>query len=149
MSWYELLLTLHILAAGLYLGSGVAIWVISQRLLTVDPPAFGTFARQAGWWAGKAHPGAAIVLLLAGFAMVADADLDFDLWLILGLIGWLAAGAVGGGGVGNAGRALESAIESNDGDGVLTYATRLLLFARIESAIVILVIVDMVAKPGA
>jgi hypothetical protein len=148
MDWYELLLSLHIIAAGLYLGSGIAIWVLSQRILAVDPPAFGTFARQAGWWASKAHPAAAVVLLLAGFGMVADADIDFDTWIILGLIGWLAGGAVGGGGVGRAGRALEDAITREDGAGIMTSANRLLLLARVESAILILVIVDMVVKPG-
>jgi hypothetical protein len=148
MSWYELLLTLHIVAAGLYLGSGIAIWVLSQRLLAVDPAAFGTFAKQAGWWASKAHPGASVVLILAGFAMIADADIDFDTWVILGLIGWFVLGAIGGGGVGNAGKALEAAIERQDGDAVIASANRLLLFSRLETAVLILVIVDMVDKPG-
>src|SRR5688572_23147365 len=88
MSWYELLLTLHILAAGLYFGSVIAITVLGHRALASDPPSFGPVLSHAGWWASKAHPAAATVILIAGILMVIDADLSFgDAWISLGLAG--------------------------------------------------------------
>jgi hypothetical protein len=151
MSWYELLLTLHVLGAGLYLGSVVAITVLSYRALATDPPAFGPFAGFAGWWASKAHPAAAGVILVAGILMVLDADLSFgEAWISIGLGGWLVLGAVGGGLVGSAGQRLGAAITERGGytDELRPLASRLLLWSRIEAALLVAVIAVMVAKPG-
>ena len=152
MSWYELLLALHILAAGLWFGSGVTLTVISYQLVDADPPAFGRFAAAAGNWAGRAHPGAALVILLAGFGMVADADLSLgELWITLALVGWVALMALGGGVVSPAGRRLNDAYERSGGtatEETRSAAERLLLVMRIEIVLVLLVIVDMVVKPG-
>lgn len=151
MSWYELLLSLHILAIATWFGSNAAITVISMRALKTGPETFGTFMVPVGWWASRAHPTAGVVLLLTGFAMVADADWSFDAWLILGVAGLVAAMGIGGALIGQtAGRLTEqlergtiTAEELSDG------GAKLLLYTRIELAILVLVIVDMVAKPGA
>ena len=151
MSWYELLLTLHILAIATWFGSGLAITVLGARALT-NPSAYGSFFVNASWWAGRAHPAAGVVLLLTGFGMVADADLDFDTWLILGIVGIVAAMGIGGALIGRNADALSKSLEQ--GGAVLTeeqrpLANEVLLYSRIELAILVLVIVDMVAKPGA
>jgi hypothetical protein len=151
VSWYELLLTLHILAAALWFGSGIAITVFSLRLLAVEPGAFGAFSAASGWWAARAHPAAALVILLAGIGMVIDADLSFgELWIVLALIGWLALSAVGGALINPAGKRLTEAYERSGGvltDDVRPHASRLLTVIRIETVVLILVITDMVVKP--
>jgi uncharacterized membrane protein len=152
VSWYELLLTLHVLGAALWFGSGLAITVVSLRLLAAQPAAFGPFSDSAGWWAGRAHPAAAVVILLAGFGMVADADLSLgEPWISVALGGWVVLLALGGAGISRTGRLLSEAYERSGGSltgEVRALADRLLLFTRIESAILVLIIADMVAKPG-
>lgn len=147
---YELLLTLHIVAAALYFGSGLAIWVISQRLLTTAPASYGPFALQAGWWAGKAHPAALLLLIIAGGGMMADAGYSWgEPWVILALAGWFVLGGIGGGGVANTGRDLEAAFDRQAPEGEIhAVASKLHLFMRIETVILVLVIADMVIKPG-
>ncbi len=150
MDWYELLKTLHILAIATWFGSAAAILVLATRSLNA-PAVYGPFAINATWWAGRAHPAAGVVLLLTGFAMVADRDLEFDTWLVLGLIGLVAVFAIGGALIGRTADALSKALASTDS--VLTaeqrpLAERVLLYSRIELAILVLVIADMVAKPG-
>ena len=150
MSWYELLLTLHILGAGLWLGSGIAITVITYRLASLRDTALGPFMSSVQWWAGRAHPAASVVILLAGFGMVADADLSLgETWIVLGLIGWVIAGALGGRFIGPTAEKL--VVEAGPGGGgvdVKATADRLLLFMRIESALLVVLIAIMVSKPG-
>jgi len=152
MSWYELLLSLHILSAALWFGSTVALTVLGFRALKTGPDLFAAIAPPAGWWAGRAHPAAGVVLLLTGFAMVADADLDFgEPWLALGLLGLVLVFGVGGALTGRTSDALVKGVEARtlSADGLQAAGSRLLLYTRIEAAILVLVIVDMVAKPGA
>jgi uncharacterized membrane protein len=150
MSWYELLLTLHILGAALYLGSVVAITVMGHRALATDGPTYGSYSALAGWWTSKAHPAAAVVILIAGILMVIDADLSFgETWISLGLAGWLILGFIGGGMVGATGAKLGELAERQGGftDEARPLASRMLLWSRIEAALLVLVITIMVAKP--
>jgi hypothetical protein len=150
MSWYELLLTIHILAVALWFGSGLAITVVSYRLIGARDAAFAPFALHAGWWAGRAHPAASVVIILAGIGMVADSDfVEFgDLWIILGLIGWVVVGGLGGRFIGpTAERLAESVSTGGVTEQVRPIAGRLLTFMRIEAGLLALLIAIMVAKP--
>ena len=153
MSWYELLLFLHVLAIATWFGSGLAILVLATRALKGDIASFGPFAVNAGWWAGRAHPAAGVLLLLTGFGMVADADLSMgDTWLWLGLVGLVAALGVGGALIGRTSEQLSKQIGTAGGvatEESRVLANQLFLYTRIELVILVLVIADMTAKPGA
>lgn len=151
MSWYELLLSLHILAIATWFGSGLAITAMGFMSLKTGPEAFGTVALPATKWAGRAHPAAGVILLLTGFALVADGDWDFDTWLILGLIGLVVAMGIGGALIGRTAEGIVKRMESGamTAEELSGSARQLLLYTRIELVILVLVIVDMVAKPGA
>lgn len=151
MSWYELLLTLHVLAIATWFGSGVALVVLGYRTLRTGPEVYGSFVVPAAWWAGRAHPASGVVLLLTGFGMVADADLSLgDTWLVLGLIGWAVATGIGGALIGRTADALVKRIQGGavTAEELTEPAGRILLYSRIELAVLVLVIADMVAKPG-
>jgi Predicted integral membrane protein (DUF2269) len=150
MSWYELLLSLHLLAIATWFGSGLAITAMGFMSLRTGLEAFGAFTLPATKWAGRAHPAAGVVLLLTGFAMVADADWEFDAWLILGLVGLVAAMGMGGAFIGRTADGIVKRIEGGSitAEELSADARRLLLYTRIELVILVLVIVDMVAKPG-
>jgi hypothetical protein len=151
MTWYELLLSLHVLAIATWFGSGVAITAMSFMALRTGPEAFAGVFAPAGRWASRAHPVAGVLLLLTGFAMVADADLDFDTWLVLGLVGLVAAMGVGGALIGRTAEGIMKKVEggSMTAEELSADARQLLLYTRIELVILLLVIVDMIAKPGA
>ncbi|HWT92844.1 MAG TPA: hypothetical protein VN238_07595 [Solirubrobacteraceae bacterium] len=152
MTWYELLLSLHILSAALWIGSSLAITVITYRLLGAGSgPGLAGFVPAAGWWASRAHPAASIVLLVTAGLMIADANLDIELWIVLALVGWLIAGGLGGSMIGPRAKELETDLAQSGGtltDASRAIAGRLLLATRIELAILVLVVFDMVAKPG-
>lgn len=154
MSWYELLLFLHILAMATWFGSGLAITVVAFRLLGVGRDAFASFVVPAGWWAGRAHPAAGVVLLLTGFGLIGDSDAYAfgDTWVWLGLIGLVVAFGIGGALIGRTADTMVKRIQEG-GEGATAdvegQARQLLLYTRIELVLLILVIADMVAKPGA
>jgi nitrate reductase gamma subunit len=152
MSWFELLLFLHILAMATWFGSGLAIMVLATRAVGVGGTAFGTFAINAGWWAGRAHPAAGVVLLLTGFGMVAERDYSMgELWLTLALIGLVVAFGIGGALIGRTSSQLSDGLEANGGamtPELRPVADKVILYSRLELAVLVLVIADMVAKPG-
>ncbi|HEV3002648.1 MAG TPA: DUF2269 family protein [Solirubrobacteraceae bacterium] len=150
MSWYELLLTLHLLSMATWFGSSLAITAMGFMSLKTGPEAFGTFTLPATRWAGRAHPVAGVVLLLTGFAMVADRDWSFDAWLILAVIGLVVAMAIGGALIGRTADGLVKRLEdrSISAEELTGGARQLLLYTRIELVVLVLVVADMVAKPG-
>lgn len=151
MSLYELLLSLHVLAIATWLGSGLAITVIGLRTLGDGVEHFAAWAPSAGWWAGRAHPAAGVLLLLTGFGMVLEADLSLgEPWILVALVGLVAAMGLGGAVIGPTSDRLTKTIEAGGGSAadVRVAAERLLLFTRVEIVIIALVAVDMVVKPG-
>jgi Predicted integral membrane protein (DUF2269) len=152
VSLYELLLTLHLLAIATWFGSGLAITVMGFRALKAGTGPFSSLVVNASAWASRAHPAAGVLLLLTGIGMVADAGYSFgELWIVIALAGIFAAMGVGGGLIGRTSAELVQSIGANGGTLAETErpaAERLLLYSRIETAILVIVIIDMVAKPG-
>jgi len=152
LTLYELLLILHVLAIATWFGSGLAINVIGHRSLKTGIAPFSELVVNATAWAGRAHPVAGVLLLLTGVGMVLDADLSFgDLWIVIALVGIFAAMGVGGGLIGRTSEGLVESIAANGGTLPETdrpVAERLLLYSRIETVILVIIIVDMVLKPG-
>jgi uncharacterized membrane protein len=152
LTLYETLLALHILAVATWFGSGLAITVMGIRALKTGVGPFSSFAVNAAAWAGRAHPAAGVVLLATGIWMVSDAGISFgEPWVLIALAGLFAAMAVGGALIGRTSSQLVERIQANGGtlpDADRPAADRLLLYSRIELAILAVVIFDMVAKPS-
>jgi uncharacterized membrane protein len=151
LSLYELLLTLHVLAMATWFGSGLAVTAMGLRSLKAGIGPFSAFSVQATAWAGRAHPAAGVVILLTGIGMVLDAGYSFgDTWILIALVGIFAAMGVGGGLIERTSSALAESVAAGGGTLPETerpVAQRLLLYTRIELAILAIVIVDMVVKP--
>ena len=153
MTLFELLLTLHILSAATWFGSSMALNAMGTRALKADRVAFSSVTLNANAWASKAHPASGVLLLLTGFGMVGDADLSFgEPWIIIALVGLFAAMGVGGALIGRTSDATVKSIAANGGtlpEADLPLARKLLTYSRVELAILLIVIADMVIKPGA
>ena len=145
---YELLLAVHLLAAVIWVGGTVALTVLAGR---IGPEDRRTVAPQFAWYGERVITGAAVVLLLAGFGLVAE--LEFveitDPWILIALVGYAASFAIGAGFLGPAGKRIAALSEAGDLSGVEATYQRLLTFSRIDSVIVLLVVIDMAVKPGA
>ncbi|HEX8105017.1 MAG TPA: DUF2269 family protein [Solirubrobacteraceae bacterium] len=153
MTFYELLKTIHVLAMATWFGSAVAINVIGVRALRgEDGAAFPSFGMNAGWWASKAHPAAGVVLLITGFAMVGDHDLSIgDPWISIAIAGLVIAMGIGGALIGRASGQLTAALQQSRG--TMTEQTQrlgeqVLRYSQFEILVLVIVIADMVFKPG-
>ena len=149
----QLLLTIHLLAAATWIGAALAMQVIAHRMgpSTADA-AVDQFARDAEA-VGKALFGpAAILLLLTGVALVVRQDHSWgDLWIVLGVAALVAALALGAAYLIPEGRRIAALADQPDHDPaeVRSRARRRFLVARIDLAILILAVADMVFRPGA
>ena len=145
---YELLLAVHLLAAVVWVGGSVALTILAGR---IGPEHRRAVAPHFDWYGSRVITGAAVVLLLAGIGLVNELEsVEIgDLWVILALIGYFISFAIGAGVLGPAGKKIATMSEAGDTGGVEATYQRLLTFSRIDSLVVLLVVIDMAVKPGA
>ena len=148
---YTVLLTIHILAAATWVGGGAFVTALSSRARREQvPERFAALLHLVEPIAKRVFPGSGLVLVVTGFWMIGNGDLSYDTWVILGIIGWAYSFVVGGAVIGpavtKAVRAFEQGGPTNPA--AAPFVSRYMLFARIDSLVLALVIVDMVIKPG-
>ena len=94
---------------------------------------------------------AAIVVVAMGIAMVQNADLGFDhFWIVFGLLGFLATFVTGVGVLAPMSKklsALDRRRRAPNAPETQAAISKILLIARADVAMLLLVIVDMVTKP--
>jgi uncharacterized membrane protein len=97
MSTYELLLFLHIAAATIWLGAGFTLMLLvlgAER--AGDHGKAGGYHRDTGWLAPRLFIPAALSSLVLGILLVIDGSWDLDqLWIVIGLVGWLISFGLG------------------------------------------------------
>ena len=142
---YEILLTLHLLAAVTWVGGSIALSVLSARF---SGPDRGVVMQQFNWYGGTVLTGAAFVVLLAGVGLIIEVDgYDFsDTWVSLAFAGWLASAVIGGAFLGRLGKQAEAATDPSERERLTDRVVRI---ARLDTLIIVLVVVDMAVKPGA
>ena len=142
---YELLLTLHLLGAITWVGGSIALSILGARFTGPDR---AIVTPQFSWYGGTVMTGAAVVLLLAGIGLILEVDgYDFsDPWVLVGFAGWLASAIIGGAFLGRLGKQAEAATDPAERDRI---TDRLMKIARLDTLIVVLVVIDMAVKPGA
>ena len=146
----ELLLSLHLLAATIWVGGGVMVDIQAARALRSDDPArMAGFLSDAGFVGQRIFAPASLILLLAGFGLIAEVDYDFDVWIIVALAVWLFSFIIGMAYFGPEGNRLAEMVERGDTAGEFqSRLSRLATLSRVETALLLLVVVDMAIKPG-
>ena len=149
--WYFVFKTVHVLAAIVWLGGGavlVTLAVLAQR--RNDRAYLAQIARQAGFCGERIFAPAGLVVVVMGIAMMINGDLDWgQFWVIAGLLGYAATFLVGIGVLAPLTKKINASIAANGVEHPETQALidRVLLIARFDIAMLLLVVVDMVAKP--
>lgn len=149
----QLLLTIHVLAAAMWIGAALALQVIAGRTgpSTADA-VVDQFARDAEAVGKGIFGPAALVLALTGVALVVREHVSWgELWIVLGTGALLIAGAIGGVFLIPEGRRIAALANQpgHDPAEVRLRAHRRFLVARIDLVILILAVADMVFRPGA
>ena len=149
--WYLVFKTVHVLAAIVWLGGGailVTLAVLAQR--RSDRAYLAQIARQAGFCGERIFAPAGLVVVAMGIAMMINGDFDWgQFWVIAGLVGYATTFVVGITVLSPVGKKVDASIKANGLDHPETEALidRTLVIARFDVAMLLLVVVDMVAKP--
>jgi uncharacterized membrane protein len=149
---YDVLKTIHVLGAAIWVGGGVFGHISAGRAFRSNDPGKIADAGAEGEWIGnRVFFPAAMVLLATGIWMVVISGWNFsDFWIIFGIAGY-ALSAINGMAFLNpvSKRVGELAASSDTVTPELkSQLDRLTTFSRIDLTILILVVINMVIKPG-
>jgi uncharacterized membrane protein len=152
MTLYEVLLLAHILAAIFWVGGALAVNLLGARMQRAEAVALAAFARQTGWMGRRIFGPSSAVVLGLGIWMVAinDAWTIGQLWIILALIGIGISGATGAVFFGPEARRISQAITTRGTDDpeARRRIRRVISLGRLDLLLLVLIVADMVIKPG-
>lgn len=153
MELYDWLLLIHILAAITWVGGAITLNMLATRIRRAGTPEdLVAFAGLTEWIGPRVYIPAGLVVLAMGIWMVAieDAWRIGQLWIILALVGFgitLVGGAVYFGP--EAKRIREAAqAEGPKSARVQALVRRIFVVSRFDLTLLILIVADMVLKPG-
>jgi uncharacterized membrane protein len=150
-SWYATFMTVHVLFVVIWIGGGALLTVfgvLAER--TNDPAQLSQIARMAAFAGERIFAPAGLVVVAMGVAMVLNAHLGFGhFWIVFGLLGFLATFVIGIGVLSPMAKKVEALLRDKGPSDPETQAaiSRILVIARADVAMLLLVIVDMVTKP--
>jgi uncharacterized membrane protein len=149
--WYFVFKMLHVGAAVIWVGGGVFLTICAVLAELADDD---DQLLQIGHWAetvaGRLFPAMSFVVLGFGFAMTSNGDIPYDqFWLIFGLVAWGLSAATGILFLGPEAKRLNKAAAEHGPKSPQVQARlrRILLVARIDIALMFLIVFDMVVKP--
>jgi uncharacterized membrane protein len=148
---YTVLKTIHILAAATWLGGGSFTATIAARAWRQkDSERVSALMSLVEPVAKRVFPGSGLVLVITGFWMIGNGNLPYDTWIILGIIGWAYSFVAGAALIGpTVGKTVAAFAEGgHESPAAAALVNRFLMFARVDSLVLALVVVDMVIKPG-
>ena len=151
MDAYDIFLFLHVSSAIIWLGAGFVLQVQSIRAAgAADQQTLIRAVDESSSLAGILFIPASFSVLVFGLLMVFFGPWSFgQLWIDLGLIGYAASAALGLLGIKPISEKF-MALVKRDGVGgeALALGRRIFVISRIELVILLLVVANMVLKPG-
>ncbi len=152
--WFALFKWVHVSVAVFWVGGGLLLTVLGLKAeRSSDPNEVVTVARQAAFAGEKLFAPAGLVVVLMGIAMLVHGNGPLvhwgTFWVIAGLVGYASTFVVGIGVLAPLAKKVAESAERNGADHPETIAlvSRILLVARFDIAVLLLVIADMVTKP--
>lgn len=149
--WYALFRVIHVSVAVFWVGGGLLLTILGLRAeRSDDPMEMATLARQAAFAGERLFAPAGAVVLLMGIAMMIHTDWGWGkFWIIAGLIGYAATFVTGIAVLAPLAKKLNELMTDQGPTAPETQAAiqRILLIARVDVGVLLLVVADMVTKP--
>jgi len=149
---YSVLKTLHVLAAVAWAGGAMMLIALLVRARSGRRTQYLIeLTKDATFLPVRIFVPSSLVLVITGFWMVANGDLDLELWVILAIVGWVITFITGNFFLTPQAKKIDALLAEPDAESnPETSATidRILTIARVDLVVLFLVIVDMVLKPG-
>ena len=152
-NWYSLFKAIHVGVAVFWVGGGLLLVTLAFRAQRADDAnEIVTLARQAAFVGEKLFAPAGLVVLLMGIAMMINTNWGWGhFWIIAGLIGYASTFIVGIAILSPLAKKIDESAEKNGPTHPDTMALieRIMMIARFDVAVLMLVVIDMVTKPFA
>jgi uncharacterized membrane protein len=148
---YNVYLALHVLAAVIWVGGDITLTtlgIVFER--RGEGETLGALGRMGAWVGTRVYTPALFVTIAFGIALMIEGDLDWgQFWVLFGLVGWLIAAVVGVGFVGpELGRIDEAArTHGPESPEVARRVKRLFMIFRFDTVLLMLIVLNMAAKP--
>src|ERR687890_41954 len=117
---YDFLLTMHVLAAVLWVGGGVTLHILMRRALKLpDRRAQHERFTELEWVGERFYPAFSLILVAFGIWLVVRDDGGFafsDTFIQIGLTGWVISFLIGIGFYGREGKKREQLVQSEGAD---------------------------------
>lgn len=153
MSYYEILLFLHIAAATIWLGSAFLFFVLFQRAKrSQDPLLAERLGAHTEWLAQRLFIPASLTVLVLGILLTIEGPWKFDqLWIVLGLAGFVATFVLGVGVIEPTTKKMHAAIEAHGPAHreVAMHNRRLEALGLLDLTLLFAIVWTMVLKPTA
>ena len=151
MTSYELLLLFHVIVVIVWLGAGTTMDLLFLRAeRTRDPGELRKTGEIQDWLIPRLFIPASLATLVSGVLVTWDGPWGFrDLWIVVGIAGWLASFAVGILFLKPQGEKMKEVVARYGPTSVQArrHSRRLGVVARVQLLALFLVVVDMVLKP--
>ena len=152
MDAYEIFLFGHLLGVIAWVGTNIGLTFLTLRVKARGPESTMEFAHDVNWLGTRLQMPASLLVLVFGFLLVNKVGYSLgDAWISFALAVYLFSFILGAGFLGpESGRIAAIAEERGPTDPEAQRRLgRVLLLGRIELVLLILVVLDMVVKPGA
>ena len=150
-NWYSLFKAIHVTFALVWVGGGVLLVILALRAeRTNDADQLAGIARHAIFAGERIFAPAGLIVFLMGIAMMINTNWGWGtFWIVLGLIGYAVTFITGVGVLAPLARRVSASLEERGPSDPQTTAlvNRILLIARIDIAVLLIVVLDMVTKP--
>lgn len=150
-TWYAIFKLVHVAAAVFWVGGGLLLTALAIRAQrSDDPEELATVARQAAFVGEKLFAPAGGIVLAMGIAMTINFHWGFGTtWITIALVGWALSFVTGIAVLSPRSKRLATLFDTVGAAAPQTQAAvrEILLIARLDVAVLLLVVVDMVAKP--
>ncbi|MBP2331169.1 putative membrane protein [Kibdelosporangium banguiense] len=147
----ELLLLGHIMFAVIWIGSHIGMLWLGARASREGPARMVQYVADSIWLGGGLQAVSGVLVLLFGGALVVVDGFGFgDLWILLGLIGFVVLLVMGAGYMTPQSRQIIALAEQKGADAaeVRTKIQAVRRVAILQAVLMIAIVLDMIAKPG-
>ncbi|HEX3291785.1 MAG TPA: DUF2269 family protein [Gaiella sp.] len=151
-SAYYVYLAIHVLSAVIWVGGDVTLTVLGivfER--RGEGETLAALGRMGAWIGTRVYTPTLVVTLVFGIILVQKGNFDWgQFWVIFALVGWTIAAVVGVAFVGPELGRIDDAARAHGPDSpeVAARVRRLFTIFRFDTALLLLIVVNMVAKPS-
>ncbi len=149
--WYAFFKWVHVTGAVLWVGGGLTLTILALKAERSSEPAeMAMIARQAAFVGERVFAPIGLLVLGMGIAMVVNLDLGWGTsWIVIGLVGYAITFLTGLLVLGPQAKRIGQLIETVGAEAAETQAAikRILLIARVDEGVLLLVVAAMILKP--